>query len=307
MSLPDPSYFPSLAIVIVNWNSYEVTANCLESLRSLDYPKFTVVVVDNGSEDDSANRLVSSFPEITLLRNTENLGFTGGNNTGIQFALENDFELVMLLNNDTIVTPDLAGLLVKRLVSDPDIGAVQPKILYNKERDVIWNAGGAFNSFFFTSKTRGFNEKDLGQYDESNEVDWITGCCFLTRSEIIKQIGLLDQKFFIYYEDSDWSFKIRKLGYKLVYDGSSIVYHEVGMSEENRKGHNEGNVSPFAHYMVIRNHLYMVRRYARGVSLIGAWLNLTGKIVLRLGYFVIRGRFKKLRFALRGVQHGMTR
>ncbi|PWL30946.1 glycosyltransferase family 2 protein [uncultured Roseivirga sp.] len=245
MSLPGPSYFPSLAIVIVNWNSYEVTANCLESLRFLDYPEFTVVVVDNGSEDDSGDRLMSSFPEITLLKNTENLGFTGGNNTGIQFALENDFELVMLLNNDTIVTPGLASLLVKRLVSDPDIGAVQPKILYNKERDVIWNAGGVFNSFLFISKTRGFNEKDRGQYDTSNKVDWITGCCFLTRSEIIKQIGLLDQKFFIYYEDSDWSFKIRKLGYKLVYDGSSIVYHEVGMSEENRKGHNEGNVSPF--------------------------------------------------------------
>lgn len=306
MSQSDQMGMPSLAIVIVNWNSFPVTANCLESLKELDYPDFEVVVVDNGSEDDSVIRFEGDFPEVTLLQNAENRGFTGGNNTGIQYALDKGIDLIMLLNNDTIITPAFAGVLIKRLMADESIGAVQPKIMYNQERDVIWNAGGFFNAFFFLSKTRGLDEKDIGQYDQPIDVDWITGCCFLIRSEVVRQIGLLDDKFFIYYEDSDWSFKIRNAGLRMRYEPQAVIYHEVGMSNENRKGHNEGNVSPFTHYMVVRNHLFMVRRYAKGVNKIGAWANQFVRLSTFIVYFILRRRFTKLKFVIKGMREGLT-
>lgn len=306
MSQSNMTNLPSLAIIIVNWNSFKITANCLRSLQLLSYPAFNVIVVDNGSEDNSVAALRREFPEIILLENDENKGFTGGNNTGIEYALDQQIELIMLLNNDTIVTPDFAGTLVQQLMSDSSVGAVQPKIMYNQERDVIWNAGGIFNSFFFLSKTKGLNENDKGQYDECMEVDWITGCCLLIKSDLVRTIGLLDDKFFIYYEDSDWSFKIRNLGYRLCYEPKAVIYHEVGMSNENRKGHNEGNVSPFTHYMVVRNHLYFVRRYAKGLSLIGAWANQFFKISGYIIYFLLRGRFKKVKAVMRGLIDGLT-
>lgn len=297
----------SLAIIIVSWNSYEVTAPCLESLRQLEYSDFEVIVVDNGSNDNSLEKFRSNFPEVTLLSNKENMGFTGGNNTGIQYALDKDKDLIMLLNNDTVVTKEFATILVKRLSNSLDIGAIQPKIMYNQERDIIWNAGGILNEFFLLTKPIGLDEKDKGQYDEPREIDWVTGCCFLVRSNVVKEIGLLDQKFFIYYEDSDWSLKIRKRGYKLWYEPNSLIYHEVGMSNRNRKGHNEGNISPFTRYQIIRNHLFMVRRYSRGINRIGAFSNQFFKIAMYLTYFLIRGRFKKFRAVYNGLIDGLTK
>lgn len=307
MSQPNFKSSPSLAIVIVNWNSFAVTANCLESLRAVKYENFTTIVVDNGSEDDSVEQFRTNFPEVTVLENQENRGFTGGNNTGIQYSLDQSFDYIMLLNNDTVVPADFAGKLVQRLEQDTTLGAVQPKIMYNQEREVIWNAGGIFKPFFFRFKTRGLDETDQGQYDTAREIDWVTGCCFLTRRSIVEEIGLLDDKFFIYYEDSDWSFKIRRLGYKLFYEPAARVYHEVGMSNQNRKGHNEGTVSPFTYHMILRNHLFMVRRYARGINKIGAYTNQALKVSKYIAYFIIRRRFTKLRAAIRGVREGLTK
>ncbi|PIQ47500.1 MAG: hypothetical protein COW03_14740 [Cytophagales bacterium CG12_big_fil_rev_8_21_14_0_65_40_12] len=307
MSLSESASLPSLAIVIVNWNSFNVTAACLLSLRSLEYNNFEVIVVDNGSKDNSTEQLRSEFPEVTLLEHEENKGFTGGNNTGIQYALDHGKDLIMLLNNDTIVSADFATILIKALLADASIGAIQPKIMYNQERDVIWNAGGFFNSFYSLFKTRGLDKKDQGQYDNPIDVDWITGCCFLVRSNIVQQIGLLDDKFFIYYEDSDWSFKIRRLDYRLRYEPGAKIYHEAGMSNQNRKGHNEGNISPFSRYMTIRNHLFMVRRYAKGINLLGSWANQVLKISIYIGYFVLRRRFTKLKFVIRGLRDGLTK
>ncbi len=306
MGQSDISNLPSLAIIIVNWNSYNVTAACLLSLRSIDYGNFETIVVDNGSEDNSVEEIRAQFPEATLLRNSENRGFTGGNNTGIQYALDQGKDLIMLLNNDTIVTSGFASILIKELLIDKSIGAIHPKIMYNQEREIIWSAGGFMNFFFFLTKQRGLNEKDLGQYNESSDVEWVTGCCFLTRSKIVREVGLLDDKFFIYYEDGDWSFRIKAHGYRLRYEPRSLIYHEVGKSNENRKGHEEGNISPFTRYQSVRNHLFLVRRYAKGINKIGSWVNQFFKIGGYLGYYLIRGRFQKFKIVIRAVIDGLT-
>ncbi|OEK06761.1 glycosyltransferase family 2 protein [Roseivirga misakiensis] len=296
---------PSVAIIIVNWNSVDVTRPCLASLRGLDYPAYKVIVVDNGSTDDSDKILESEFEEVVFLRNQENLGFTGGNNRGITYALEENFDFTMLLNNDTIVTPPFLSRLITAFGKDSSLGAVQPKILYNQERDVIWNAGGIFNKVWAITRTRGQGEKDMGQYDEAGATPWVTGCCFLVKSSIIKQIGSLDDRFFIYYEDTDWSFRITKAGYSLGYEPSAQIYHEVGMSNNNRKNYGEGTLSPFTHYVTVRNHIYMIRKHQKGIYLVTAWLFQAYKVFVRLVYFFVSRKPKKFQATLRGLREGI--
>lgn len=295
----------SVAIIVINWNSYEVTSECLNSLRSVNYDSFEIILVDNGSEDTSGQRLKIEYPEITLLTNESNQGFTGGNNTGIRYALSNGFDYLMLLNNDTITTPNFLKVLISKLSVSSRIGAIQPKIMFNQERHVIWSAGGVLNRFLLLTSTMGENELDKGQFDQDRNPDWITGCCFLVRSDIVRQVGLLDNKLFIYYEDFDWSMKIRAAGFQLLYEPKSVIYHEVGMSNQNRKDHNEGTISPFSHYVNIRNHLFMVRRYTQGINWFGAWTYQLVKFFGYILYFLSRRRFKKLKFTFRGFRDGL--
>lgn len=295
----------SVAIVIVNWNSYEVTRQCLDSLRTITYKNFEAVLVDNGSDDGSGEKLKAEYPEVTLLTNSTNLGFTGGNNRGIQYALDKAHDYIMLLNNDAIATADFLGNLVTTLESDSTISAIQPKIMYDYDRTVIWNAGGRFQAFFSLMKTIGEAEKDTGQCDQPGPTQWITGCCFMIRASVVRQIGLLDDKFFIYYEDADWSLKLRKSGRKMWYEPRAKIFHIAGMSDVNRDKHGEGNVSPFSIYQGVRNHLFIVRRYARGINLLGSWGFQIAKVTGYLIYFAFRGRFVKLRAVLRGAYHGL--
>lgn len=295
---------PSLGIVIVNWNSYQVTKDCLTSLRKCEYSNFEIILVDNGSEDGSGDELKNEFREVTLLKNNENKGFTGGNNRGIEYALKVQKDLIMLLNNDTIVTPDFAELLVNELISRPEVGAIQPKILFNQERDVIWNAGTKYNKAFSLTKTVGTGEIDQGQYDKAKEVPWITGCCFLVRSSLVRTIGGLDDVFFIYYEDTDWSFRIRNAGHKLLYYPTAKIYHEVGKSNENRETFGEGNQSPFTHFITVRNHIFISRRYAKSLNKLTSFIYQCYKIFGYTLYFLVRGRFRKLKASIKGFYHG---
>src|SRR5690606_12850077 len=145
--------------------------------------------------------------------NAENLGFTGGNNTGINYAVERGFKYLMLLNNDTEVEPDFLQLMIERLEKDPAIGAIQPKFFYLNDKQKIWNAGGTYFRSIGLTHTIGNNDSNKPAYDQYKEIDWITGCCFLVRTEIIQKIGGLADKLFIYYEDVDWSYRIKALGY----------------------------------------------------------------------------------------------
>lgn len=294
---------PSLAIIIVNWNGYDDTILSLNSLRNLTYKNYEVIVVDNGSEDDSGDRLKLDFDEITLLKNSENLGFTGGNNRGLEYALEKDFDLVMLLNNDTVVTPNFVQPLVTA-ISKPEIGAVQPKILFNKEREVIWNVGSHFNYFWFYPKTRGGGKVDKGQYDRLMSIPWVTGCCFLISTSLIREIGLLDDQFFIYYEDTDWSLRIRRQSLDLLVVPDSLIYHEVGSSHKKRSSDGEGNLSPFAHYVTIRNHIFLLRKHHSVWNLPSGLIYQILKLIAYLAYFTLKGRPKKRRATLKGFWDG---
>jgi GT2 family glycosyltransferase len=295
---------PKVAIIIVNWNGYDLTKACLESLKILLYSNFKVVLVDNGSQDHSGENLKDEFPEIELISSTENLGFTGGNNLGIQWALHKDFDYVMLLNNDTIVEPDFLQPLVSFLEQNPDYGAVQPKIMFEKERNRIWNAGGGYFKWLGMSWSVGIGQEDHGQFDQEMDTPWITGCAILLRSDVIKQVGMLDDRFFAYYEDVEWSLRIIKSGYRLRYLPQSKIYHVAGGSSKKTKT-KEGTVPPIIHFYRTRNHLFLIRKHTNPLSFVLSLLYQTVKNAAFILILAIRGRSKKVKAIIKGQFEGL--
>ena len=221
---------PKIAIILVNWNGYEYTKYCILSLiKCKNTLNYKIIVVDNNSSDLSVDKLKKQFPRIKYIRNNFNIGFTGANNVGIKWSLENNFEYIALLNNDTEVEPDFLDHLISPFKEDPSVGAVQPLILQHKRKNIVWNGGGQIDYSFgrFLNVNKGV---DKNQIKQIQNIDWITGCCVLIKSEVINKVGLLDNFFFVYFEDVDWSLRIRKSGYKLFLQTKSIVYHHEGMS-----------------------------------------------------------------------------
>jgi GT2 family glycosyltransferase len=217
---------PRVSIVILNWNSYQVTLDCLVSLRNMDYRNFEMVLVDNGSVDGSPARLLENVPEIRLIRNATNLGFAGGCNAGIRDAIRRGTDYVLLLNNDTIVAPDFLSQLVRVAGSDEKIGAVSPKIFFFDHPDRLNYAGGEHRRWRLFPKVFGLRQLDDGRYDKIRKVSFLTGCAFLIKAEVVRKIGVLEEVYFHFYEDIEWSLRVLKAGYKTMYVPSSVIWHK---------------------------------------------------------------------------------
>jgi GT2 family glycosyltransferase len=293
-----------LAIILINWNQYDLTKACLQSLLKCNYKNFSIFLVDNASIDLSGVKLNEDFPEITFLQNNNNLGFTGANNVAIDLALKNGFKNIMLLNNDTEVDPDFIEPLLKKLDKNPNIGAIQPLILNWFDKNLIWNFGGKFDNFFGRVITlqKGVDIKEL---KNSKETDWVSGCCFLIRSEVIQKIGLLDDFFFVYFEDADWSLRIKEEGYSLGLESNSRIYHHEGGSWNSKTKNKEGFVSPKTHYLSIRNHLYFLKKHNKNFNLFGSFLYQIFKLFSYAIYFLFRLRLEKFRMVFKGLNDGL--
>ena len=252
---------PKIAIIIINWNTYQLTFNCLKSLEACTYKNKTIFFVDNGSKDGSGDKIALEFPDINYIQNEINEGFTGANNIALKVILKQNFDYVLLLNNDTEVKPNFLTHLEASMNFDENLAATQPLILDFPNKNTIWNAGGSFNSFFGLSKTRfkGMIYKPKLKIDTSTE--WISGCCILVKIAVIHEVGLLDNRFFAYFEDVDWSIRMTNLGYKLGVVPKSIIYHHSSGSSKKNNTSNEGNLSPYAHYLNVRNHIYLIKKH----------------------------------------------
>jgi GT2 family glycosyltransferase len=295
-----------VAIILVNWNSFSLTADCINSLREMNFAGYDIIVTDNASADGSGRKLKENFSDIILLEAPTNLGFTGGNNIGMNYALANGYEYIFLLNNDTFVKEDLLQVLVDFMDANPDAGAVQPLIYFNHNRSLLWNGGSYFNPWLGYTYVPGYNKPLTAAAKQVKNVDWITGCAFFTRASVLKETGLFPENMFIYYEDVDLSFRIKKFGYRLYYHPGSCVYHIAGMSNRNKKKTSEGYVNPIVHYLNVRNLIWLLKQHISWMHAVTATLFNFFYIIALMAYFVARLRFTKLKTVLKAVKDGVN-
>ena len=240
-------------VVMLNWNQEADTRECLDSIRRCDDPRLTVLVVDNGSRDGSPQRLAAAFPEVTVLCQPRNLGFAEGNNVGIEHALREGADRIMLLNNDTLVDPAFVEPLDGALDRLPQIGVVGPKIYCYPEVDTLWSAGGQIDWSQGRQFHIGAGERDLGQYDLERQVDYVSACCLLARREVFERAGLLDARYFIYFEETAWSMRAARRGFLSLYVPKSRIWHKVSAAM--------GTGSPDSTYYLTRNRLLFLTEH----------------------------------------------
>lgn len=219
---------PLAAIVLVNWNGLQDTIDCIESCHGLAYENFSIIVVDNGSADGSFETLTGRYPQHVIIESGGDLGFAGGCNIGIQRALDDGAEYVWLLNNDTKVDPMALSALVDELAEHPDAAIAGSKIFYYARPDVLQFVGGGFKGMSGRTYHFGDGDADQGQYDESMEIEFSTGASMIVRSDVIRDVGLMDDRYFLYWEDVDWCERIRLAGWTIRYAPKSVVWHKVG-------------------------------------------------------------------------------
>jgi len=285
-----------LAIIIVNWKQYDLTKKCLISVSKVKFENYKIILVDNESNENNLNLLLNDFNNLKVIKNKLNLGFGVANNQAITYALDKNYDYVMLLNNDTEVDKNFISPLIAGIEKNNSIGIVQPLIMNYNNRDLIWSAGGYLNKFFGNTSTNKSLEKKLN-------LDWVTGCCMLLKTDVIKKTKLLDENFFAYYEDVDWSIRIKDLGYTLELVDKSLVYHHGSISSNDSTS--EGKLSAFVHYLNFKNHIYFLRKHIEKFNFFGVVLYQLMKLVSYSIYFILRFRFNKLKMIYKGLIDGM--
>lgn len=239
-----------ISVILVNYNGKVYNDKCIKSiLNSTIKDKLQIVVVDNASTDDSLADIKEHWgqnEQVSILELDENYGFSRANNEGIKWSIEQGIHLFLLLNNDTEIEP----YAIERMfnIQKEKGSIVVPKVLYADKPDVIWCAGGEFSRVIKKPIQKGINQADTGQFDNSGYCGFANGCCLMISSEIIDRIGLLDESFFLYYEDTEYSLRAQKNDVKIWYCAEAIVFHKVN-------GSTKGNEKPANAYYITRNWL----------------------------------------------------
>ncbi|RRR72966.1 MAG: glycosyltransferase family 2 protein [Candidatus Viridilinea halotolerans] len=241
---------PRVAIIVLCYNGSSDTLACLASLRRSDYPQAQVVVLDNASQDDTPAKVREHFPEVLVIENGANLGFAAGNNVGLRYALAEGYDYALLLNNDTEVAPDFLSLLVAAAEADPQRGALGPMIYYYEAPTRIWSAGGQIDWQRGVCSMAGEAE-DVGQYATPRDVDFVTGCALLMRRTALERAGLLDERFFMYFEESEWCVRVARAGMRIRFVPQARVWHKIPLNARFDKEY-------LAYYMT-RNRLLFLR------------------------------------------------
>jgi GT2 family glycosyltransferase len=242
---------PEVAVIVLNWNGKDDTLVCLKSIRAQENIVVHLMVVDNASDDDSVSAIEKYFPEAEVIETGANLGYAGGNNVGLKRALERGFEYIFVLNNDTLLDPDCLSTLVTDLNTHPEAAAVGPKTFFMDSPTTICFAGGVLSPEGAPAHV-GMGQLDGPQF-LSCDTEWLTGCAILFRSQALKEIGLFESKFFLLFEDLDWSVRARKLGYKLRFAADAKLWHKASASFGK-------TFSPLYWYYYSRNNLLWIER-----------------------------------------------
>ena len=275
----------TLTAIVLNWNGLADTRRLLPTLAASRLPdgwRLHTLVVDNGSSDGSVAAIRAEFPEVGVLALPDNRRFAGGNNAGIAQALADGADAIMLLNNDTQVDPAMIEKLLLALDQDPGAGAAAPLIYFGAPSQRIWYAGAVCAPALGFTAHRGLRALDHGQYRAIENTGYLTGCCLLAPSEVWRRVGVLDERYFIYAEDADWSLRARALGYRLLMVPTARLWHAVSASS--------GASSPWKIYQRLRANLTLFSRHTRGLGRVTWVPAFVAQQAVLMGWLLMRGR-----------------
>lgn len=253
---PEMQTHPKVAVIILHLKEIQCLVDCIVSLNKITYQNFNIIIAHNGPESTAlSDALTPISGYITkVIDMGTNIGFTGANNVGIRYALQDGAEYTLLLNDDTEVAPDFLTKLIDVAESRPDAGMLGPKILLYDQPQKIWFAGARFNPETCMVTTTGFDQVVECKNPAPVESDYITGCALLVKRKAIEKIGLLDERIFIYYEDLDWGLRLIKAGFRNLVVPDARIWHKVSITVG-------GLDSPFTIYHKARSRLLMAKLY----------------------------------------------
>jgi len=271
---------PLVVCVVLNSSRRDDTLACLASIRAGAYRKHRTIVLDCLSTDGSVSAIRAAFPEVQVVELAQNLGYAGNNNVGLGLALERQADWVFVLNEDTVLAPDCLSRLIEVGESDAAIGVVGPMVYHHDEPEVIQSAGGRLSRRWEGSHF-GQNEPDVGQFPAPRGVDWISGCAILLRRAAIEQVGLLDERFFYYWEETEWCLRAGRAGWRIVHVPAARLWHK-GVQRNYRP-------PPSVTYYDARNRLLLLHQHrAPLVARATAW----GQLLRTLTSWSVRPRWR---------------
>lgn len=215
-----------VAAIVLNYNAYEETRECIESLVGAGFSLNAIYLIDNCSPDGSGKLLREMFSGVRYHRSSHNSGYAGGNNCGLRLALVDGFRYLLVINNDIVVQPGFLQPLLETFSLNKDVGAVTGKVLYKDTPDIINAAGGKLSKLLCTGASRRIGERNDDQI-EKIEIDFIPGMLILLKREVVERVGFMNESFFLYFEDLEYSLRIHKL-FRMMYTSASVVYHKSG-------------------------------------------------------------------------------
>ena len=285
---------PFIVTVVLNTNRREDTCTALASLEQNTYQNHQALVLDNASTDGSVQAIRASFPTAQIIELQQNLGYAGNNNVGIQAALAQGAEWVLVLNEDTRLDPDCLSELIKVGTSHPRIGIVGPMVYHHNEPDVIQSAGGKMGRDWQAWHIAQ-NQQDQGQFSQAHEVDWISGCAILVRREVIEQVGMLDARFFYYWEETEWCLRAREAGWCILHAPQARLWHK-GVQRDYEP-------NPSVTYYATRNHLLLMAKHHAPLA---AWLVTWGQLLRTLASWSLKPQWRSKRAHRDAMWQGAT-
>ncbi|WP_020533004.1 glycosyltransferase family 2 protein [Flexithrix dorotheae] len=283
---------PQVSIITVNYNQTQVTCEFLDSLEKNSFKNYEVIVIDNASIENPTSTILLKYPWVKVVTSEENLGFAGGNNLGIKIAKG---EYLLFVNNDTEITENFFEPLIHQLQSNPDVGIVSPKIKYFSHPEIIQYAGfSKINSITGRNRTIGKKQKDLGQFNEPTNTHYAHGAAMMVSKKVIDKVGGMPEAFFLYYEEMDWCEKIKRAGFKIMYEPKSLIFHKESISV--------GNKNPLKTYYQTRNRiLFMIRNFGGWNLLVFAFFFIFLTVPKWSVTYLVKGEISYLKAFFRGI------
>lgn len=280
-----------VCIIILNYNNYSDTIECVQSLRkAIPQSKYEIIIVDNLSNNDSVKQLNKVLSPIKVIQNSQNKGYAHGNNVGIKYAEQKGYQFICILNNDTVIDMDFLELCQQELNNDSSVAFVSPTLVEYKEKNVVQSTGGDIfiNKGIVTLKNHGLNRKDLPKKIES---DYIGGACMMLRTSMLKELGYIPENYFLFFEETEWCYRAKKMGYKNICLTSAYIYHKGSVSIKSVTGLQE--------YLMARNRVVFVRRNID--SNLKYYRFLLYLFLQQLYYLLIKKNKNMIRYYLDGV------